>query len=137
MCEVFDVKDVDFWNQVWKLFTHFWASFLLFFILFLKLLWNCFTWFFFFLEFFLVVFLVSFFYNFFWALLFPPPSIPQGHIAIDSSVFPSGTPGFVLDVKARTALWEVGLDYRHGTDFFFFFAKITYSEKRHVCSTGG
>ena len=31
-------------------------------------------------------------------------------------MFPSGTPGFVLDVKARSALWEVGLDYRHGKE---------------------
>ena len=29
--------------------------------------------------------------------------------------FPEGTPGFVLDVLARTALWEAGLDYGHGT----------------------
>ena len=26
-----------------------------------------------------------------------------------------GTPGFVLDVLARTPLWEAGLDYSHGT----------------------
>ena len=38
-----------------------------------------------------------------------------GHIALDSATFPENTPGFVLDVFARRALWEVGLDYRHGT----------------------
>ncbi|KAJ3670224.1 hypothetical protein LUZ60_010548 [Juncus effusus] len=39
----------------------------------------------------------------------------QGHIAIDQAVFPERTPGFVLDVLARSSLWKVGLDYRHGT----------------------
>jgi Xaa-Pro aminopeptidase len=38
----------------------------------------------------------------------------QGHIALDKAVFPEGTPGFVLDVLARSSLWEIGLDYRHG-----------------------
>ncbi|KAF3330158.1 Xaa-Pro aminopeptidase P [Carex littledalei] len=38
-----------------------------------------------------------------------------GHIAIDEAVFPERTPGFVLDVLARSSLWKVGLDYRHGT----------------------
>lgn len=39
----------------------------------------------------------------------------QGHIAIDSSVFPKGTTGHVLDAFARRALWNVGLDFKHGT----------------------
>ncbi|MCL7032820.1 hypothetical protein MKW94_000046 [Papaver nudicaule] len=39
----------------------------------------------------------------------------QGHIAVDQAVFPENTPGFVLDAFARSALWKVGLDYRHGT----------------------
>lgn len=39
----------------------------------------------------------------------------QGHIAIDQAVFPKGTTGYLLDVLARRALWEEGLDYRHGT----------------------
>jgi hypothetical protein len=38
----------------------------------------------------------------------------QGHIALDQAVFPEKTPGFVLDVLARRALWSDGLDYRHG-----------------------
>ncbi|PNX98667.1 Xaa-pro aminopeptidase P-like protein, partial [Trifolium pratense] len=29
--------------------------------------------------------------------------------------FPEDTPGFVLDAFARSFLWKVGLDYRHGT----------------------
>nr|POE93685.1 xaa-pro aminopeptidase 1 [Quercus suber] len=39
----------------------------------------------------------------------------QGHIALDQAVFPESTPGFVLDVFARSFLWKIGLDYRHGT----------------------
>ncbi|XP_077213779.1 metallopeptidase M24 family protein [Tasmannia lanceolata] len=39
----------------------------------------------------------------------------QGHIALDQAVFPENTPGFVLDVLARSFLWKIGLDYRHGT----------------------
>ncbi|KAK9139784.1 hypothetical protein Scep_009465 [Stephania cephalantha] len=39
----------------------------------------------------------------------------KGHIAIDQAVFPETTPGFVLDAFARSSLWKVGLDYRHGT----------------------
>ncbi|XP_002884508.2 probable Xaa-Pro aminopeptidase P [Arabidopsis lyrata subsp. lyrata] len=39
----------------------------------------------------------------------------QGHIALDEAVFPEGTPGFVLDGFARSSLWKIGLDYRHGT----------------------
>ncbi|KAL0572406.1 hypothetical protein V5O48_009567, partial [Marasmius crinis-equi] len=39
----------------------------------------------------------------------------QGHIAIDTAVFPNGTTGFVIDSWARKALWKDGLDYRHGT----------------------
>ncbi|WCJ43144.1 Aminopeptidase P2 [Euphorbia peplus] len=39
----------------------------------------------------------------------------QGHIALDQAVFPENTPGFVLDGFARSCLWKIGLDYRHGT----------------------
>ncbi|CAG8463560.1 93_t:CDS:10 [Diversispora eburnea] len=39
----------------------------------------------------------------------------QGHIAIDRSIFPKNTTGYVLDVLARSSLWRDGLDYRHGT----------------------
>lgn len=34
---------------------------------------------------------------------------------MDTQIFPEGTPGHVLDVFARHALWNAGLDYRHGT----------------------
>lgn len=39
----------------------------------------------------------------------------KGNIGVDSMVFPENTPGFVLDVFARKALWEAGKDYGHGT----------------------
>lgn len=39
----------------------------------------------------------------------------RGHIAVDSAVFPEGTTGFMIDSLARMPLWEVGLDYSHGT----------------------
>jgi len=39
----------------------------------------------------------------------------QGHIAIDTLIFPKGTSGYIIDSFARRALWQDGLDYRHGT----------------------
>jgi len=39
----------------------------------------------------------------------------KGHIALDRAIFPQGTTGHQLDVLARQFLWEVGLDYAHGT----------------------
>jgi Xaa-Pro aminopeptidase len=39
----------------------------------------------------------------------------KGHIALALARFPRGTSGSQLDTLARTALWEVGLDYDHGT----------------------
>jgi len=39
----------------------------------------------------------------------------KGHIALASARFPVGTTGSQLDVLARYALWQVGLDYDHGT----------------------
>lgn len=39
----------------------------------------------------------------------------KGHIALARARFPSGTTGAQLDALARQYLWEVGLDYDHGT----------------------
>lgn len=39
----------------------------------------------------------------------------KGHIGIATAKFPSGTRGVDLDPFARRALWDVGLDYGHGT----------------------
>jgi Xaa-Pro aminopeptidase len=39
----------------------------------------------------------------------------KGHIALATAIFPKGTTGPALDTLARRPLWEVGLDYDHGT----------------------
>ena len=39
----------------------------------------------------------------------------RGHIALAMAVFPAGTSGAQLDGLARSPLWQVGLDYDHGT----------------------
>ena len=39
----------------------------------------------------------------------------KGHIALAAVRFPHGTTGTHLDVLARHALWQAGLDYQHGT----------------------
>jgi len=39
----------------------------------------------------------------------------KGHIALARARFPQGTSGSQLDVLARRPLWEVGLDFDHGT----------------------
>ncbi len=52
----------------------------------------------------------------------PPPEAVRaytlalkGHMALARQRFPRGTRGGQLDALARTALWEAGLDYDHGT----------------------
>ena len=39
----------------------------------------------------------------------------KGHIAIATAVFPKGTSGARIDAFARRPLWEIGLDFDHGT----------------------
>ena len=39
----------------------------------------------------------------------------KGHIALACARFPHGTSGQQLDALARLPLWEIGLDYDHGT----------------------
>jgi Xaa-Pro aminopeptidase len=39
----------------------------------------------------------------------------KGHIAIATAIFPQGVGGAHIDAFARHALWQVGLDYDHGT----------------------
>jgi Xaa-Pro aminopeptidase len=39
----------------------------------------------------------------------------KGHIALAQALFPVGTNGMQLDTLARAPLWEVGLDFDHGT----------------------
>jgi Xaa-Pro aminopeptidase len=45
----------------------------------------------------------------------------KGHIQLSMRVFPSGTRTDLLDSFARQALWQVGLDYRHGKLFLNMF----------------
>jgi len=42
-------------------------------------------------------------------------SVLKGHIALARLVFPEGTLGSRIDAAARIPLWEMGLDYNHGT----------------------
>ncbi len=42
-------------------------------------------------------------------------SVLRGHIAIARLVFPAGVCGAHIDAFARAALWQMGLDYDHGT----------------------
>ena len=39
----------------------------------------------------------------------------KGHIALANLIFPQGTNGMQIDVLARQFLWQIGLDYSHGT----------------------
>lgn len=39
----------------------------------------------------------------------------KGHINLSTVIFPNGVKGQLLDSLARTALWDAGLDYLHGT----------------------
>lgn len=39
----------------------------------------------------------------------------KGHIALSRALFPEGTSGSQLDTLARKPLWDIGLDYEHGT----------------------
>lgn len=42
-------------------------------------------------------------------------AVLQGHIGMSSARFPPGVSGIAIDALARAPLWQLGLDYRHGT----------------------
>ncbi len=42
-------------------------------------------------------------------------AVLKGHIAIATARFPKGTTGAAIDTLARAALWQLGVDYDHGT----------------------
>lgn len=42
-------------------------------------------------------------------------AVLRGHIALGAAAFPHGTTGSQLDSLARQHLWQLGLDYDHGT----------------------
>lgn len=54
----------------------------------------------------------------------------KGQIALATAKFPDKTLGNRLDSFAREALWEVGLEYNHGTG-----ATIILSVSRHFLTT--
>lgn len=39
----------------------------------------------------------------------------KGLVAVSSQIFPKGTLGKALDTLARKFLWDVGLNYKHGS----------------------
>jgi len=39
----------------------------------------------------------------------------KGHIALATAIFPAGTRGSQLDILARKAMWDLGVNYGHGT----------------------
>lgn len=39
----------------------------------------------------------------------------KGHISLAKAMFPAGTRGSQLDILARKAMWDLGLNYGHGT----------------------
>jgi len=39
----------------------------------------------------------------------------KGHISLGTAIFPTGTRGTQLDILARKAMWDLGLNYGHGT----------------------
>jgi len=39
----------------------------------------------------------------------------KGHIVLTTAIFPAGTRGSQLDILARKAMWDLGLNYGHGT----------------------
>ncbi|MBR4224538.1 MAG: aminopeptidase P family protein [Oscillospiraceae bacterium] len=42
-------------------------------------------------------------------------AVLRGHLALGAAVFPEGTKGQHIDALARLPLWEIGLDFGHGT----------------------
>ena len=42
-------------------------------------------------------------------------TVLKSHIALATAIFPKGTSGLQLDALARRPLWDLGLDYDHGT----------------------
>jgi Xaa-Pro aminopeptidase len=42
----------------------------------------------------------------------------QGHIAIDTAIFPPSTTGYIIDSWARKALWQDGMNYMHVRAFY-------------------
>ena len=61
----------------------------------------------------------------------------QGHIALDSVVFPGGTSGGQLDILARQFLWAAGVDYAHGTGHGVGSYLAVHEGPQRIASAGG
>ncbi len=61
----------------------------------------------------------------------------KGHIAIATARFPEGTSGTQIDILARLPLWEVGLDYDHGTGHGVGSYLSVHEGPQRISKTGG
>jgi len=61
----------------------------------------------------------------------------KGHIAIARAVFPKGTRGSQIDVLARQALWQAGLDFAHGTGHGVGSFLSVHEGPQRISKTGG
>jgi Xaa-Pro aminopeptidase len=61
----------------------------------------------------------------------------KGMIALASARFPAGTRGYQLDILARKALWEFGMNYGHGTGHGVGFFLNVHEGPQSVSPSGG
>lgn len=61
----------------------------------------------------------------------------QGHIALDTAVWPKGTSGGQLDILARQYLWADGVDYAHGTGHGVGSYLAVHEGPQRIASYGG
>lgn len=61
----------------------------------------------------------------------------KGHIAIATARFPEGTSGTQIDILARLPLWEVGLDFDHGTGHGVGSYLSVHEGPQRISKTGG
>ena len=61
----------------------------------------------------------------------------KGHIALATVQFPRGTAGSQLDILARHALWQAGLDYDHGTGHGVGYYLCVHEGPQRISKRGG
>jgi Xaa-Pro aminopeptidase len=61
----------------------------------------------------------------------------KGTINLALAIFPSGTKGYQLDLLARRALWDNGLNYGHGTGHGVGFCLNVHEGPQNICSSSG
>jgi Xaa-Pro aminopeptidase len=57
----------------------------------------------------------------------------KGHINLAQAKFPLGTKGYQLDLLARKALWENGLNYGHGTGHGVGYCLNVHEGPQNIC----